>query len=137
MTLSHIFVFAAAAALYLTLLPKQARHWGLFAGSVIALYWLQPPLRILYLDFIFPTATLALVVLAWLTSRTPSQTLTRDDLFSALLSVGIVLLLSLDRYLMPEYRITASSPPALGSVVLGLGVVVVLLAGAYVLPLSR
>lgn len=137
MTLTHIFIFVAAAAIYLTLLPKPGRHWALFTGSIIALYWLQPPLRILYLDFIFPTATIALVFLAWLTSRAPDQTLTCDDILSALVSTGLVLLLSLDRYLLPDYRVTASFPPAIGSVGLGLACVFFLLMGFYVLPLAR
>ena len=73
MTLTNILVFIGAAALYVALLPERLRRWALYAGSIVAIYWLQPALRIENLDFIFPTATLVLVVLGWLLIRDPEQ----------------------------------------------------------------
>lgn len=112
MTLTNILIFTAAALLYLALVPRQGRAWALYAGSIVAIYWLQPAIIIRWLDFIFPTLTLALVVLAWAMTRAPDQRWTREDTAAALVAVIIVLALSAGRYIVPEYRLTASSPPA-------------------------
>jgi len=111
MTLTHILVFVAAALLYLALLPGRWRAWALFAGSVVAIYWLQPATRIRYLDFAFPTATLALVGLAWIVTRAPDQRWTRDDSAAAGVAAGLVILLSAGRYLAESIRITPARPP--------------------------
>lgn len=111
MTLTHILVFVAAALLYLALLPGRWRAWALFAGSVVAIYWLQPATRIRYLDFAFPTATLALVGLAWIVTRAPDQRWTRDDSAAAGVAAGLVILLSVGRYLAESIRITPARPP--------------------------
>jgi alginate O-acetyltransferase complex protein AlgI len=131
MTLTHILVFSAAALLYLALLPQSWRRWALFAGSVVAIYWLQPAIRIQFMDFIFPMATLALVVLAWLASRRADQHWAREDSAAALLMIALLLLLSLGRYLVPEYRITPSNPPQTFTVALWIIGVVALLALLY------
>jgi alginate O-acetyltransferase complex protein AlgI len=128
MTLTHILVFTVAAVLYAVLLPGRWRQWALFAGSIVAIYWLQPATRIRALDFIFPTATLALAALAWLVSRERDQRWTREDSIAVGVMVALVLLLSAGRYLAPAYRITPSRPPALISVALAAGGVVIVLA---------
>ena len=111
MTLTHILVFVAAALLYLALLPGRWRAWALFAGSVVAIYWLQPATRIRSLDFVFPTATLVLVGLTWVITRAPDQRWTRDDSAAAGVAAGLVILLSAGRYLAESVRITPSRPP--------------------------
>ncbi|MBN2306317.1 MAG: MBOAT family protein [Anaerolineae bacterium] len=136
MTLTHILVFTAAALLYLALLPARWRGWTLFAGSVIAIYWLQPSIRISRMDFIFPTATLALVVVSWLISREPDQKWSREDSIAAGILVILVLLLAFGRYLAPEYRITPSKPPPIFTVVLWLGVVIVAVALIHAAPVK-
>jgi D-alanyl-lipoteichoic acid acyltransferase DltB (MBOAT superfamily) len=120
MTLTHLLVFAAAALLALIALPARGRAWALFAASVVAIYWLQPALTIRRLDFVFPTATLGLVVLAWLLTRAPGQCIAREDAAAAALIAALVLLLAFGRALAPAYRITPSMPPPLGVVVLWL-----------------
>lgn len=129
MTLTHILVFAAAALLYLTVVPARWRAWALFVGSVVAIYWLQPPVRIDTLDFVFPTATLVLVMLGWALTRAPDQQWTRADLAAGLAMAGVVLAISLTRYLVEALRITPSRPPETLPVVL----VLVLVAGGMVL----
>src|SRR5690554_3973936 len=120
MTLTHILVFIAAAALYLALLPARWRGWALFAGSVVAIYWLQPPIRIRSLDFVFPTATLALAALGWAITRAPEQRWSREDTAAALVMAGLVVALAFGRYLAPELRVTPSRPPNLLSVALAM-----------------
>lgn len=130
MTLTNILVFIGAAALYVALLPERWRRWALYAGSIVAIYWLQPALRIENLDFIFPTATLALVTLGWLLSRAPDQRWTREDSLSAGVMAALVILLSVTgRTLVEAVRITPSRPPAPFDVALAALLVVALLAG--------
>ncbi|HVO68882.1 MAG TPA: MBOAT family O-acyltransferase [Aggregatilineaceae bacterium] len=136
MTLTHILVFVAAALLYIALLPERWRTWALFVGSVVAIYWLQPEIRIRALDFVFPTATLGLVALSWLISRAPDQCWTREDSVAAGTAAGLVLLLSLGRYLVPSYRLTPSIPPAPIRVALGLAGVLVILVAITRLPVK-
>lgn len=136
MTLTHILVFFAAAALY-TLIPGQGRKWTLFSGSVVAIYWLQPALRIRMMDFVFPTATLVLIVLAWMIARAPQQRWTREDVTSVVIMLSITLALSFGRYIVPEYRITPSNPPAPFSAALWLSGVIIIMALINWLPASR
>jgi len=132
MTLTHILVFLAGAALYLALLPARWRGWALFAGSVVAIYWLQPPIRIRSLDFAFPTATLALAAFGWAITRAPGQRWTREDTAAALSMAGLVIALALGRYLAPALRVTPSRPPNVLNVALGLAA-----AGALLAALAR
>ena len=130
MTLTNILVFIGAAALYVALLPERLRRWALYAGSIVAIYWLQPALRIENLDFIFPTATLVLVVLGWLLSRAPEQRWQREDTLSAGIMVALVLLLSVGgRTLVETVRITPSRPLSPISVALIAIVAAALLGG--------
>jgi alginate O-acetyltransferase complex protein AlgI len=68
-TLTHLLVFGAAAPLTRLLFRERARHWLMLAGSVLAIYWLQPLSSIRYLDFWLPTATLALTLWVWALTR--------------------------------------------------------------------
>ncbi len=132
MSLTHILVFAVLILLTTITLPVRWRQWALFVGSVLAIYWLQPALTIRRLDFLFPTATLALVVAGWLATRAPGQAVTRADRLAALLIAALVLVLSFGRYLVPAYRLTPSAPPPVLPVALGLAG-----AGVVLLALSR
>jgi alginate O-acetyltransferase complex protein AlgI len=137
MTLTHILVFTAASVLYAVFLPERRRKWALFAGSVVAIYWLQPAIRIDKLDFIFPTATLALVVGCWLLSRERDQTWTREDGIAAGVILILVLVLAFGRYLAEPLRITPSRPPAIFQVAVGVLVVIAALAAIQIMPTGR
>ena len=130
-----IAILAAAALLYLALLPGRARGWALLAGSVVAIYWLQPALPIRFSDFILPTTTLGLTLLSWYLTRpgSPQPTrLTRDDRLTLLVIAGLILLLSLNRFLPADYRLTPSRPPSPLLVALAL-----LAGGALIAGLGR
>ncbi|MBN1681042.1 MAG: MBOAT family protein [Anaerolineae bacterium] len=137
MTLTHIIVFVAAALLYMTLLPQHWRKWALFIGSVLAIFWLQPPVRIDKFDFVFPVGTLALVTLAWLASRDAEQQWTREDVVSVAVMAACIVLVSLGRYLQEDFRITPSRPPALPQVAVMLISVLIVLALVDRLPVGR
>jgi alginate O-acetyltransferase complex protein AlgI len=109
LTLDHIQIFSLIAVLYCLLVPGRARGWALMLVSVVAIYWLQPPLNIFRLDFALPSLTLALTIAVWfMTHQTP---FTRQDALALALVVGMVIAISATRYLQPEYRPTPSRAP--------------------------
>src|SRR5438270_10711959 len=93
MNLTSIAIFIVGALLYNFLLPRQYRSWALLTGSVLAIYWLQPAIPVRPLDFILPTATLALGIAGWLITRADT-TIDRDSLVSLGIVVIIVVLLA-------------------------------------------
>src|SRR5512136_3066912 len=114
--LRAILIFVVAAAFYAGLLPKRARAWALLVGSVVVIYWLQPGAPIRFSPFIFPTATLILTVAMWWFSRDPQHpdqiASRKEDRLTLIAVAAIVLLLSLERLLPPEWRfISAARPP--------------------------
>lgn len=131
-----ILVFCLAAALYAGLLPVRWRGWFLLVGSIIAVYWLQPPLPIRFSDYILPTVTVGLTVLAWWFTRIPDdpeqQAFLAQDRRTLLLVAGLVVGLSLMRYVDADFRLTPSRPPSALAVA-----AVVLLAIALALVLVR
>jgi alginate O-acetyltransferase complex protein AlgI len=111
-----ILVFCLAAILYAGLLPGRWRGWFVLVGSIVAVYWLQPPLPIRFSDYILPSATIGLTILAWWVTRRQGdpeqQAFLAEDRRSVLLVVGLVVGLSFMRYVDAEFRITASRPPS-------------------------
>ena len=134
MTLTHILVLAAAAVPYLLLMPERGRKWALFVGSVIAIYWLQPKTTIRTLEFIFPSATLALVGFTWLISRDKEQGWRREDTVSAAIMVGVMILLTLERFFVESIWLTPSRPPSPLTVGMGVAIVIGVLALINQLP---
>lgn len=108
----EITVLVAAGFLYGFV--SRGRGWVLLAGSVLAIYWLQSDLAIRYLDFVLPTATLALTLLSWTLVRQSMST--REDGAALALVIGLVLAVAGTRYLVPELRLT-SRPPEITSVI--------------------
>ncbi len=113
--LRAILIFVVAALLYAGLLPKRARAWALLAGSVVAIYWLQPNAPIRFSPFIFPTATLVLTMAMWWFSRDPQHpdqiASLKEDRITLIVVAAIVLLLSVERLLPPEWRIISTARP--------------------------
>ncbi len=111
-----IAVFGAAALVYAGLLPAKWRTWTLLIASVVAIYWLQPPLPIRFSDYILPTFTLGLAVISWWFTRQPADpgqaaTLKQDRLTLGLIA-ALVIGLAFMRYVDAGYQLTASRPPA-------------------------
>ena len=82
----------------------------------MAVYWLQPGLPIRNLDFWLPTVSILLTVLVWLITQQTQQLVEKNRkvlLISGLLVIGVILTLSLLRYLGPLCCITATRPPEL------------------------
>lgn len=113
MTLTHIVAFIAAAFLYGLIVPARWRGWFVVIVSFIAVYWLQPPLAVRWLDFALPTATIILTVACWWLTRLGDTPVTRGDWRVIGLAAAVVLALVLLRDVRPELRPTASRPPDL------------------------
>ena len=130
--LRAIAIFGGLAIVYAGL-PTRARSWALFAGSVIAIYWLQPPLPIRFSDFILPTATLAITIAAWWWTRSLDQARwSRDDVIAIGVMALSVIGLSLFRFVDADYRLTPSRPPDPFAVI-----VTLLIVGAIFVAVSR
>src|SRR5688572_19873454 len=128
MTLIHILVFGAAALALGFILKERGRGWLILVGSVLALYWLQPPTPIRHLDFWLPTASLALTAIVWAVTRPASteKLLDRPTLITATVILGLILLIGLTRYLALLCCLTPTRPPDVLEIVLGLGLIIAL-----------
>jgi D-alanyl-lipoteichoic acid acyltransferase DltB (MBOAT superfamily) len=140
--LTLIAIFVVGGWGYSLILPKAWRGWALFIASVMAVYALQPPLRIRYMDFIFPSVTLLLTVVVWvLTAPRPEGKFkwSRADIQTLLLIVIMMLALPLFRFIPAEYNvITASRPPEQGNIIIALvGFLVVMLGLSIFTTASR
>ncbi len=127
MTLPHILVFSLAAGWLGAQAGAGWRKWGLLGLSVLALYMLQPPTPIRYLDFWLPTASLALTVIVWGLTRPPASAAAsgpeaagafREEVKTAAVLAGLVLVMALSRYLDRNQTLAAGLqnlglPPAL------------------------
>lgn len=70
MTLLHIFVFTAAAFPYHLLVPSRWRVYALLGMSLVAVYWLSPPLGLFPGDgMVLASLALALAVIVWMLTR--------------------------------------------------------------------
>ncbi len=127
MSLTHLFAFVGYALL-LYLLKKQSwREWLLLAGSVVTIYWLQPPTPIRHLDFWLPSATLAVIGIIYAVSRsTNSRVYIRSDLITGGVIILLVLMIGALRYLGILCCITPTIPPQLWVVCIGILIVVFL-----------
>jgi alginate O-acetyltransferase complex protein AlgI len=120
MSLSILLILVAAALLLRLLMTLGHRREWMLAASVLAVFWLQPELGIRNLDFWFPMATLFLVLLSWL-FVTPQETRKeRQNLWTILAIVGLCLAMAGSKELGWQGILTASIPPNLLTVFIGL-----------------
>ena len=110
-----ILVFGLFAVFYAWLLPPKWRAWALLVASIVAIFWLQPPLPIRFSDFILPTLTILLTVVTWYFTRLPddnNQTASwSEDRKTIIVIATLVVGLAFMRYVDQDFRITASRPP--------------------------
>jgi len=123
MTLTYLLIAVVLAALLGMLRQNRWRLLLLLAASALAVFALQPALPVRGLDFWLPTATLALTVLAWILTTPPEQRSWRANWPAASILGGVVLLLGLSRYLGFSLPLTASKPPQILQILVGLAVV--------------
>ena len=141
--LTLIAIFVLGGYIYSLILPQAWRRWALFIASVLAVYALQPPLLVRYMDFILPTATILVATLVWaLTLPRTDNTfrISRNDLFTLLALLIIITGLALTRLLPENLRLlTASRPPDPLTVFLVIApiLVLILLIGKQTTPRNQ
>lgn len=127
MDIAQILIFLLATAIYALVVPPKWRAWLLLLMSLLSIYWLQPTLNIRWLDYSLPTVTVLLSVVGWYWTRPPDATaLTRRDIWTLIVVLGVLLLLTLTRYVEvpPQLQLT-SRPPEWFSVLFGAGLALV------------
>jgi alginate O-acetyltransferase complex protein AlgI len=126
MTLPLILVSIVVAAILGLGLQYRWRVSLLLGTSALAVYAFQPQLPVRGLDFWLPTATLAFASLAWILTTPKDQRNWRANWQTVAILGGITFVLALTRYLDLPYFLTASRPPQVLQVIVGLiGIVLV------------
>ncbi len=126
MTLALILVSIVVAAM-LGLGTRNRWRTPLLLGiSALAVYAFQPALPVRGLDFWLPTATLAFAALTWILTTPREQRSWRTNWPAAAILGGIVLALGLTRTLGLSLRLTASRPPQMIPILIGLAAVALL-----------
>lgn len=150
MTLAHILVFIPMAWIAGRFIAAGWRMVFLLAASLAAIFWLQPALPVRNLDFWLPVVSIGLVVLTWCSAQPlrdrasvaqaeagqekPNsrgegfsfRRFSNPDLTALLVIAGAVIAIALTRYTGSLCCLTATRPPALGQVLLAVGVLVFL-----------
>ena len=122
MTITQIAIFAVASLILGWLTRKGQRVNLLLIASVLAVFWLQPALPLRYLDFFLPVFSIGITVLAWALTASPEIRHHNETKISAALILGLILLLAAIRYLGLNNLFLASRPPAIGQVLILLGI---------------
>jgi alginate O-acetyltransferase complex protein AlgI len=136
MTLGLILV-SIVGAVVLGLVTRNRWRTSLLLGvSTLAVFAFQPSLPVRNLAFWLPTATLAFTVIAWILTTPPEQRSWRGNWLGAVILVCIVLVLGLTRYLGFSLPLTASRPPEIFQIIIGLAIIIslVLLLGRLTKP---
>src|ERR1051325_8622417 len=123
MGLIQIGASVIAALLVGALTRGTIRVYFLLALSVLAIYWFQPILPFRSFDFWLPSLSLILVLVTWFITSGSGPWRTRINLIGLSLIAGIVILVDLLRYILPEPILTASTPPRLSLVLIFFGMV--------------
>jgi alginate O-acetyltransferase complex protein AlgI len=111
MGLLQIGVSVLAALLAGVLTRGAARMYLLLVLSILAVYWFQPVLPLRSFDFWLPSVSLALVVLTWFITSESGAWRARQNWSGLLIIIGLVTLIDLTRYLLPDPLFTATTPP--------------------------
>jgi D-alanyl-lipoteichoic acid acyltransferase DltB (MBOAT superfamily) len=111
MGLIQIGVSVLISLLIGTLARGMQRTYLLLAFSVLAVYWFQSALPLRSFDFWLPSLSLALTLLTWLVISRSGAWRERQNLSAFLIITGLVTLIDVSRYVLPEPILTATTPP--------------------------
>lgn len=123
MTILPILVFLLVSFLIGAVLPRRWQSWFVLILSIFSLYWLQPALAIRGLDFFLPSVAILLTIAVWAittsinTKHTPKKAVT-----GTLVVIGLIIAISLTRYLDQLCCITPTRPPELVGVIIFLSI---------------
>ncbi len=130
MSLINILILIVSALLLRFAFPGKLRRWALLVVSILAIFWLQPALPIRNMDFWFPLATLGLILLSWALTADSDQLKQKRNWLAVGLTLAVVLIISLTRFISFEGLITATRPPQIHQIIIAL---VVFISAAYLL----
>ena len=111
MGLTQIGVSVLVSLLVGALARGMRRTYLLLASSVLAVYWFQPALPLRSFDFWLPSLSLALTLLTWLVTSRSGAWRERQNLYAFLIISGLVTLIAVSRYVLPQPILTATTPP--------------------------
>jgi len=111
MGLVQIGASILAALLVGALTRGTTRVYILLALSILAIYWFQPAVPLRSFDFWIPSLSLALTLLTWFIISQPGTWKSHQNLIGLSIIVGLVTLIALTRYFLPEPILTTSTPP--------------------------
>ncbi len=111
MGLTQIAVSILAALLVGALTRTTARVFFLLALSVLGIYWFQPAIPLRSFDFWIPSISIALVLLTWFITSQPGAWKSRENLIGISIIIGLITLIDISRYILPDPIITTSAPP--------------------------
>src|SRR5574341_533096 len=114
LSLVHILAFTVVALAGGLIGRGRWRSWLILAASVVGVFWLPPVSPIRGLDFWLSIATLGLSLLTWAVVRhSPdgARMIQRGDLVALAVIGGLIIAISLTRYVDPLCCLTASRPP--------------------------
>lgn len=131
MKLTQILVLTAFAGLIGTIIPRRWRTGLLLAGSLVAVFWLQPSTPIRNLDFWLPAAAISLTIYVWALTTPSDKINPRGLLVTSGIVIGILLAIGFTRYFDPLCCLAPSRPPHIWQIL----VAVVLVSLACGLPL--
>jgi alginate O-acetyltransferase complex protein AlgI len=123
MTLTFILALICIVVLLGVVMRNRWRLTLLLGISALAVFAFQPVLPIRGLDFWLPTATLAIAILAWIITTPKENRSWRNNLPAAVILGCIVLSLGLTRYLGFSLYLTASNPPQILNILIGLAAI--------------
>jgi D-alanyl-lipoteichoic acid acyltransferase DltB (MBOAT superfamily) len=111
MGLNQILASILTSVLVGVLTRGATRVFSLLTLSVLALYWFQPAVPLRSFDFWIPSISIALVLLTWFITSQPGAWKSRENKIALLIIIGIVTLIDLSRYFLPNPILTTSTPP--------------------------
>src|SRR5215207_5427469 len=111
MGLVQIGISILTALLIGALARGAQRTYFLLASSVLAVYWFQSALPLRSFDFWLPSLSLALTVLTWVITSSSGSWYLSENLNGFLIITGLVTLIDLSRYFLPDPIITSTAPP--------------------------
>lgn len=118
MGLLQIGISSLAAVLAGRFTHGSLRTYALFVLSVLAVYWFQPLVPLRSFDFWLPSISLALVILVWLVVAPDVSWRAPRNLGGLGIIFGLVTIIELSRYILPDPLLTATTPPPLASYLL-------------------
>ena len=116
MSLGNIVVLSGIALLTGFIKDPFRRKYLILGLSVFVLYYFQPALSIRYLGFWLPTATLAITILSWSLTSRPESHSWKEFWKPGAVVLGIILLISVSRYIGAISFVISSQPPQITQV---------------------